>query len=160
MKHTIIIIVSILALPIATLALSPSLYAKQSAEDKIKFRQSGYMFMRWNMGIIKNQVIKKPGTYNKHSVIASANVIKSIAHSGIEKLFTPKTSTGIGWKETRVKQEFIVMPNQANKFVTQLKRDTSNLVSAAHTGDISKIKSEFKRVLKTCKGCHKEFRQK
>ena len=136
------------------------LLAEQKAENTIKFRQSGYMFMRWNMGKIKNQVIKQPESNNKKQVLASANVIAAIAQSGIESLFTSETSTGKGWKETRVRPELFDNPEDVEKYTLRLRADADALVAAANTGNVGKIKVQFNKVLKSCKGCHKNFRTK
>lgn len=139
----------LIAIPVAS--------AGQRAENAIKFRQSGYMFMRWNMGKIKNQVIKQPESYNKEQVLAAATVIAAVARSGIEGLFTPETSTGKGWKETRVRPEFFDNPDEVKKYTLMLRRNANALVTAANTGDVGNIKAQFKKVLDACKSCHKNF---
>jgi hypothetical protein len=71
-------------------------------EDAIKFRQSGYGFMAWNMARIKMNV---EGTYNKDEVIKAANGIQAIANSGMGALYLPGTDKGTGWEKTRAKPE-------------------------------------------------------
>lgn len=134
--------------------------AKSKTEDNIKYRQSGMMFMRWNMDIIKNQTIKNSDAYNKDNVIAAANVIDAISHSGIEKLFTPDTRTGKGWKETRAKSELFNQPEKVNDYVMKLTQETRQLVKAANMGNVSMITQQFKSVLRACKSCHKNYRKK
>ena len=47
------------------LALSAaSVVSAQSAEDMIKFRQSGYTFMSWNMGTIKAHAVDGSVEFN------------------------------------------------------------------------------------------------
>lgn len=73
------------------------------AEDQIRWRQSAYQTMAWNMGRIKANI---EGTYNKDQVVQAANVIQAIATSGMGALFQPDTNTGKGWRDTNVKPEF------------------------------------------------------
>ena len=134
--------------------------AKQTSEDKIKFRQSAYMTMRWNMGIIKQNVIKHPEKFNRKKVLAAARVIAAIADSGLDTLFTPNTQTGTGWKKTRVKPDYFENRNKVEEHTLKLVAETRTLVETAKTGDAGEIKTQFKQVLGTCKGCHKEFRLK
>lgn len=159
--HKKIILLSGFLLSPFIASLNPAIaYSKQTAEDKIKFRQSGYMFMRWNMGRIKNQVITDPAKYNRDDVIAAANVIAAISKSGIEKLFTPETSTGKGWKETRVKQGFFTNSDKVKEYFKKLKIEAVELEKVSHTGDIHLIRAQFNILFESCKACHKDFRQK
>ena len=92
---------------LALAALSVSLAAGSAVaqikpEDAIKFRQSGYTFMAWNMTRIYANV---NGTYNKEEVIKAANAIQAVANSGMGALFVPGSEKGRGWKDTRVKAE-------------------------------------------------------
>jgi hypothetical protein len=76
--------------------------AQAKPEDNIRWRQSGYHFMAWNMGRIKANL---DGTFNKDQVVQAANTIAAIANSGMGALYQPGTEKGKGWKETRVKPE-------------------------------------------------------
>lgn len=153
MKHP-----AVLALCIAAVAATAS--AEMKPEDKITFRQSGYTFMRWNMGMIKNQVVDDPQTYNKEKVLAAANVIAATANSGIETLFTPDTEKGKGWKDTRVKPEFFKQPDDAKKRALDFHREADAMAKAAATGDVDLIKAQFDKLQKACKSCHEDFRTK
>jgi len=142
-----------------TIFSTPS-YAELKPEDEIKYRQSAMMFMRWNMGKIKKQVVKNPETYNKEQIISSANVIASVANSGLGKLFSEKTKKGKGWKETRIKSEFFEQPDEVKKRANIFKDEANKLAKVANTGNIDKIKNQFDKTFKACKGCHKKFRKK
>ena len=54
------------------------------AEDQIRWRQSAYQTMAWNMARIKANI---EGTYNKDQVVQAANVIQAIATSGMGALY-------------------------------------------------------------------------
>jgi len=144
-----------------SLQITPSLvFADEKIVKEIKYRQSAMMFMRWNMGTIKKQVVKKSETYNMNQVIASATVIEAISNSGLGKLFGDNTKQGTGWKETRIKPEFFEQPNEVRKRVSKFKKEASALAQVAKTGNIEEIKDQFEKTFKACKGCHKKFRKK
>jgi cytochrome c556 len=153
MKYKVVLAVCIVAITTAALA-------QIKPEDQIKFRQSGYTFMAWNMGKIKNQVVEHPETYNKEQVIAAANVIAAISSSGMGALFSPESATGKGWKETRVKPEFFQQPDEVKKHAMALNKEAKALVQVADSGDIGAIKTQFTKVFDACKGCHDNFRTK
>jgi len=148
----------LLALCIA--AVSATAFAEMKPEDKITYRQSGFTFMRWNMGMIKDRVIDNPQNYDKEKVVAAANLIAATANSGIETLFSPDTEKGKGWKDTRVKSEFFKQPDEVKKRVTDFNREANELAKVASDGDIASIKSQFDKLQKTCKACHDDFRTK
>ena len=153
-------VITTLVILTMTSTIVPIVYADQKSADKIKFRQSGMMFMRWNMGVIKKNVIKAPQDYNKQAVIDAANVIKSITHSGMFTLFTSDTVNGKGWKATRVKSEFFTHPEDVKDHVKKVRSESLSLSEVAQSGDINKIKIQFKSLLNSCKACHKDFRGK
>jgi len=160
MKNKIIYCLCAALITGASVMHSPIVSADNKTQKKIKFRQSGYMFMRWNMGEIKKQVIKNPDSYNKKQVMAAANVIDAIANSGIEKLFTPDTKEGKGWKKTAVKSGFFDNTDDINEIMNKLQKNTYQLVTAANTGDINAIQTQFENTLVVCKSCHKKYRKK
>lgn len=129
-------------------------------EDEIKFRQSGMTFMRWNMGKIDRQVNKNPETYNKEQVIAAANVIAAVANSGIGTLFSDRSKTGKGWKDTRVKAEYFEQPEEVRKFASAFRKEADKLVQVTTSGDVKAIGTQFDFVFSACKDCHKKFRKK
>lgn len=155
-KHLAVLVSGIMLL----ITGMPITYAASKGEDEIRFRQSGYMFMRWNMGRIKKNVIKDPENFNQQEVIAAASAIHAIVNSGIEKLFTEKSKTGDGWKPTRVKSAFFDNPDDVRSLFVKLEKQSHDMVNAAQSGDISQIKIRFKDVLQTCKSCHKQYREK
>ncbi len=156
MKAKLISIVCIAAISSAVLV-----QAKQSKPgDSIKFRQSGMMFMRWNMGKIKKQVVKQPETYDRQQVLDAAKVVAAIANSGMDSLFSPETATGTGWKETRVKPEYFEQPEKARERYLDFVKEANELVDVAGTGDVVRIKGKFEKVFDACRSCHKRYRAK
>lgn len=129
-------------------------------EDQIKFRQSAYSFIGWNLGKIKTQVIDKPEAFNKEEVIAAANAIAAAANSGLGALYSPGTDQGEGWKKTRLKSEFFDKPDEARKLATDFNREANEFAKIAETGDQAQIKTKFGKLGQSCKACHDSFRGK
>ena len=144
----------LLSLVVATLASSAM--AQVKPEDAIKFRQSGYTFMAWNMGRIKANV---DGTYNKDEVIKAANAIQAIANSGMGALYLPGTDKGKGWKDTRVKPELFTDKEGVGKVAMNFNKEANELAKVAAAGDVAAIKAQFGKTGATCKGCHDAFRK-
>lgn len=143
----------ILALSLATVAS-----AQMKPEDAIKFRQSGYTFMAWNMGKIKAQVVDGAVPYNKDQVIAAANVIAATANSGMGALFAAGSDKGKGWKDTRVKPEFFKEQEEVGKLAKNLVEQANKLQQVASAGDAAAIKTQFGETAKACKACHDKYR--
>ena len=139
------------------IALAGSAAAQMKPEDAIKFRQSAYTNMAWSMQRIKASV---EGTYNKDEVIKAANVIQSLANSGMGSLYLPGTDKGKGWEETRLKPEFFTKKDVVTKVATDFAREANEMAKVAATGDQAAVKAQFDKLGGTCKGCHDEFRIK
>jgi len=133
---------------------------EMKAEDEITYRQSAMMFMRWNMGKIKDQVVTQPGNYDSNQVIAAAKAIEAVADSGIGGLFSERSKTGKGWKKTRVKPEFFSEPEQVREKADAFKKESVAMVKAAQSGDLDQMKGQFDSLFKACKACHKKYREK
>ncbi|MCL2636422.1 MAG: cytochrome c [Betaproteobacteria bacterium] len=141
------------------ITLAGSAAAQMKPEDAIKYRQSAYSTMSWSMGRIKANI---EGTFNKDEVIKAANVIQSVANSGMGALYLPGTDKGKGWVETRVKPELFAAANKdkVGKVATDFNREANEMAKVAASGDATAVKAQFDKLGGTCKGCHDEFRIK
>ena len=145
-----------IALALLSVSLvSGTAVAQVKPEDAIKFRQSGYTFMAWNMGRIKANV---DGTYNKDEVIKAANAIQAIANSGMGGLYLPGTDKGKGWKDTRVKPELFTDKEGVGKVATNFVQQANEMAKVAAAGDAAAAKAQFGKLGESCKGCHDKFR--
>lgn len=128
------------------------------AEDQIRWRQSAYQTMAWNMGRIKANV---EGTYNKDQVVQAANVIQAIATSGMGALFQPDTNAGKGWRETNVKPEFFKPENkeEIGKIAGAYIKEAREMAAVAASGDAAAVKAQFGKLGESCKACHDKFRK-
>lgn len=126
-------------------------------EDMIKWRQSGYGFMAWNVARIKTNA---EGQYNKDEVVQAANAIQAIANSGMGKLYAPGTDKGKGWEETRVKAELFTDKEGVGKVAMAFNKEANEMAKVAAGGDAAAVKVQIGRLIDTCKGCHEKFKRK
>ncbi|OJW49570.1 MAG: cytochrome C [Candidatus Accumulibacter sp. 66-26] len=130
--------------------------AQMKPEDAIKFRQSTYGFMAWNMGKIKASL---EGAYNKEEVAKAAHAIAVSANSGMGALYLPGTDKGTGWKETRLKSEFFSQQEEVGKIARAFNAAANELDKAAASGDAAAVKVAFGKTGEGCKACHDKFRK-
>jgi len=146
-----------LLLALLALALTGTATAQLKPEEAIKFRQSGYAFMAWNMGRIKANV---EGQFNKEEVIKSANAIQAIANSGMGALYLPGTDKGTGWEKTRVKPAFFTDKEGVTKVAMAFNKEANEMAKVAATGDVAAIREQVGKLGGTCKACHDDFKIK
>lgn len=146
-----------LILALIAAALTGTALAEIKAEDAIKWRQSGYAFMAWNMARIKDNV---EGTYNKDDVIKAANAIQAVANSGMGALYLPGTDKGKGWEDTRAKPEIFTNKEGVAKVAIAFNKEANEMAKVAAAGDAAAAKVQFGKLSGTCKGCHDEYKAK
>ena len=131
-----------LALAMLSVSLAAgSAVAQVKPEDAIKWRQSGYTFMAWNMARIKANV---DGTFNKEEVIKAANAVQAVANSGMGSLFVPGSEKGKGWKETRVKPELFTDKDGVAKVATAFVQQANEMATVPPTGDAPAVTVTFR----------------
>ncbi len=54
-----------LVLALLAITIGGTAVAQVKPADAIKFRQSGYAFMAWNMGKLKGMLVDNPASFNK-----------------------------------------------------------------------------------------------
>lgn len=131
--------------------------AQVKPEEAIKWRQSGYGFMAWNMARIKMNV---EGTYNKDEVIKAATAIQAIANSGMGALYLPGTDKGTGWEKTRVKPEFFTNKDGVTKVAVAFNKEANEMAKIAATGDAAAVGAQLGKLGDTCKACHDDYKAK
>jgi cytochrome c556 len=145
-----------LGLAAATLAAASSVMAQMKPEDQIRYRQSGYKFMEWNLLRIKANL---EGQFNKDEVVQAANVIQAIANSGMGKLYGPGTDKGKGWHDTHVKPELFTDKEGVGKVAKAFIEAANEMAKVAAGGDAAAVKTQFGKLGESCKGCHDKYRK-
>lgn len=146
-----------LLLALVSVALTGTAVAQVKPEDAIKYRQSGYAFMAWNMGRIKHNV---EGNFNKDEVVKAANAIQAIANSGMGALYLPGTDKGKGWEESRAKPEIWTEKEKMGKVAMEFVKEANEMAKVAAGGDAGAVKVQLGKLGGTCKGCHDDFKVK
>ena len=147
-----------IVLALLAVAVAGTAVAQVKPADAIKFRQSGYGFMAWNMVKLKGMLVENPASFNKEQAIAAANAIQAVANSGMGALYVPGSDKGKGWAETRVKPELFTDKEGVGKVARAFNAEANELAKVAATGDAAALKVQFGKVGETCKGCHEKFR--
>lgn len=147
-----------LLLALLAITLTGTAAAQLKPDDAIKFRQSGYAFMAWNMGRIKANV--EGGQFNKEEVIKAANAIQAIANSGMGALYLQGTDKGTGWEKTRVKPAFFTDKEGVTKVAMAFNKEANEMAKVAATGDVAAIREQVGKLGGTCKACHDDFKIK
>jgi len=148
-----------LLLSLIAIALAGTAVAQVKPESAIKFRQSGYTFMAWNMGKLKVMLIDNPESFNKEQAVAAANLIAATANSGMGALYVPGSDKGKGWEPTRVKAELFTDKEGVGKVAVAFNKEANELAKVAAGGDAAALKAQFGKVGEACKGCHDKFRE-
>jgi cytochrome c556 len=151
-------IIAITAIALVAALLSAVAMAQLSVDDQIKYRQSGYTFMAWNMGRIRAQVVDGDIPYEPAQVQRAADVIAAIANSGMSALFGPGTDEGTGWKATRLKSEFFDDLDKVGEIAGRFIEEANRLQEVAGTGDKDAIARQFSNLARACGSCHDNFR--
>ncbi|UCV20233.1 c-type cytochrome [Ferribacterium limneticum] len=147
-----------LLLALLTVTLAGTAAAQVKVEDAIKFRQSGYGFMAWNMGRIKMNV--EGGQFNKEEVIKAANAIQAIANSGMGALYVPGSDKGTGWEATRAKPGIFTDKENVGKLAMAFNKEANEMAKVAATGDAAAVGAQLGKLGGSCKGCHDDYKAK
>ncbi len=148
-----------LMLALLTVTLAGTAAAQVKPEDAIKYRQSGYSFMAWNMGKLKGMLVDKPESFNKDQALAAARAIQGIANSGMGALYVPGSDKGKGWKETRVLPELFTDKDGVGKVAVAFNQAANEMAKVAETGDAAAMKAQFGKLGESCKACHDKYRK-
>ena len=139
-----------------TVAGTASAQQAPKPEALIKWRQSAFQVVAWNSGRIKASL---DGGYNKDQVLRSANVIATIANSGLSSLFAAGTESGKGWHDTTVKADAFTNTARFAELGGEFAKESTELVRVVSTGaDAAAVKEQFGKLQRTCKSCHDDFR--
>ncbi|MEY4591678.1 MAG: putative cytochrome c [Pseudomonadota bacterium] len=144
---------------VLVMAHSVTVFAQQTKpETIIKWRQSAYQVIVWNMSRIKNSL--EGPVFDREEITRSANVIATLANAGMGSLYAPGTETGYGWKETRVKPALFKNPQQATELAGNFSRESAEMFKLSPTADVSALRSQYTKLSKTCRACHDELKFK
>ena len=123
-------------------------------EDAIKYRKSQMTLIAHHFGAM-GAVVKGQTPYDAADFAAHAAAVEMISSLGWDAFLVPGSDKGDTSLKAETFKETAKLLAAADVFETA----TANLVTAADSGELSKIKPQFGAVAQTCGGCHKQFRK-
>lgn len=123
------------------------------AEQAIKYRQSVYQVILWNLAPM-GAAVQGKAPYDKEAFAKQAARVAAMAPMLAEGY--PKDSFVAG--KTRAKQEIWANWAEFEKLMQNLETKSAAFADVAKGGDLAKIKPAFGELTQTCKACHDKFR--
>jgi cytochrome c556 len=149
----------ILAIAVCLALTVGTAFAQFLPETMIKMRRAGHAFSSWNMAKIRGMVDYSPASFEKEQVAAAADVIASIANSGMDMLFGPGTDKDVGSQKTSVTPEFFKEKDKVKELDLVYIKEANSLQKVAHAGDIKAISVQLRKVADSCYACHVRYKK-
>lgn len=133
-------------------ALSASALAVD-AEKAIKYRRAAFQTIAWNFGPM-GAMVKGEAAFDQAAFTQRAETVAFLSGLPAEGF-----ADGTDFGDTKAKAA--VWENRAD-FDAKMKDfqdQAANLVAVAKAGDEGAIKAQFGKTAKTCKACHKEYKE-
>lgn len=129
-------------------------HAQMKPEDAIKYRKAVMQTQRGSMGPMA-QMVKGAVPFDKDVFLKHASVIAATSHVVVDG-FTPGSDKG----ETKAKPEIWSDAAKYKQAAEALQGASAKLVDAARGGNLEAVRGAFGPVVKSCDGCHDNFRSK
>jgi len=142
-----------IALLIAALLASTTSAQAEEPENYIKYRQAMMTAIGGHNGAATQ--IMRGKVDPEGDLVMHANALAALS-SNIPRLFPEGSDFG----ETKAKDEIWSQWDKFEQAANDAKMATAAFSEAVSSGDADRIAKTFKDVGDSCKGCHKEFRQK
>ena len=142
-----------IALMIAALLASTTSAQAEEPENYIKYRQAMMTAIGGHNGAATQ--IMRGKVDPEGDLVMHANALAALS-SDIPGLFPEGSDFG----ETKAKDEIWSQWDKFEQAANEAKMATAAFSEAVSSGDADRIAKTFKDVGDSCKGCHKEFRQK
>lgn len=124
-------------------------------EDAIRYRQSAYVIMGYQMSTIFNQL--KSDKPNVSIIQRSAGIVDFVSALPGEG-YVPGSDKG-GNPPTRAKAEVFTDP-KVSDLGRAMRQEVIKLNEVAKTGDMAAIRTQFQATVKSCDNCHDNYRNK
>lgn len=146
----LIALVAVLAGSISTVAAGGLSF--KEAKDAINYRQSTFTLVRYQFGDMKG-MLKGKKEFNQEQFIMRAQTLATLSHLPWEA-FGPGTDKGDTGALPALWKNKADFESRGEKF----KENTAALLAAAQSGDKKAMAKAFGAVGKSCKGCHKKYK--
>lgn len=124
-------------------------------EYAIKYRKAAMFLIAQHFGRMGAMVQEKV-PYNQEVFAQNAMLVETLARLPWEAVMVPGTDSG----DTTLNSAVFAQPDKFKEVSQNFEAQTTKLVSAAQSGDLTGIKTQFGEVGKSCKACHSQFRTK
>ena len=150
---------SILAgLALVTLASAPALAQQPSKADMaIKYRQSAYYLLAWNIGPLGAMAQGKV-PYDAKLFERNATRMSQISAMLLEG-FPPESKTGTT-ATTKARPEIWTNFDDFKAKMADLQKATAKLAEASKSGDLKRAAPVMQEVGNACKACHDKYKDK
>lgn len=138
---------------IAGFLLVPAISLGAEPEDLIKYRRSVMKAIGGHMSA--TSLIVRGKVPYKAQLTQHVNALKVLSQD-IPALFPEDSDFG----ETHAKQEIWEEWDNFTKAADSAMKSTEILLKTVEAGNDSELPASFKKVGESCKGCHKDFREK
>jgi len=139
---------------IATLLIAGAAHVQaEEAEDYIKYRQAMMKAIGGHTGAI-SQIMRGKVTPEGDLLM------HSLALAALNRNLTRLFPEGSDFGETKAKEAVWSQWDKFEQAAAEAKQATADLAAKAAGGDRRQIANAWKAVGKSCKGCHKDFREK
>jgi len=145
-------IVAVLALVFVLAAVAYAQFSKP--EDAIKYRKAQMTLIVHHFGSM-GAVIKGNAAYDAADFASHAAAVEMLSSLQWDAFLSPGSDTG----DTKMKAEAIKEPAKFLAAADAFETAIAELVAAADSGNLEKIKPKFGAVAQTCGGCHKPYRK-
>ena len=126
----------------------------QKPEDAVSYRKGIMEALGWNVGPM-GAMVKGDVSFDQDRFAFLAARAAALSPMALEA-FTPDTKSA----KSEAKPALWDNLDDFKKRMKAMDESTAKLAEAARAGDEAAIKGQFVEVVKVCKGCHDEYREK
>ena len=123
-------------------------------EDAIRYRQSVMVLIVHHFKQM-GAVVQGKANYDRASFESHAKLVHTLSTMSWEAFMTPGSDEG----KTDMKSSALKNKNDFMKAAKDFENTTKNLMLAAESGNLGRIKTEFGTTAQSCKACHSQFRK-
>ena len=124
-------------------------------EYAIKYRKAVMFLIAQHFGRM-GAMVKEKIPYNQEVFSRNAMLVETLSRLPWEAAMVPGTDTG----DTTLNASAFTQQNKFKEVAQTFETQATKLVSAAQSGDLISIKTQFGEVGESCKSCHSQFRTK
>ena len=150
-KMVSISILALFAMPL----LSTVGHADENVEQAVEYRQAVMNIIGWNFKHM-GAMVKGKTAFDQAAFAAHANELQAAAGFNLLSGFPEDSDDS---DETAAKAEIWMDWEDFQQKFKDLQQQAGALAKVAATGDVEAAKNQFGETGKTCKGCHKAYKE-